>query len=310
MRGFPMKEKFIRIIALLSAAVMLSGCDIVNTESVPNTQTEPLILTEAPEPQPYPVIIGGIEIEKQPSKIVSLSPAITEMLAEMGYNGRLCAIGSYCDYPIGIEQLENAGSIANPDIDKVIALGADMLITTAPIASKDTVILESKGITPLILTPPHTLTELEALYKSLGTILDGEIVGAEYGEKAFKKIKDAAEKAGPYNVGKFIYITIEEKLSAKDTFENDVLSLFGENLMTADGYLSAENADFTTQPDIVFCSDEFTLEQLQANSVYGALDVVKNGNVIFVENKLFERPSGRIAQLIAGICQSVDNSEI
>ena len=52
------------------------------------------------------------------------------------------------------------------------------------------------------------------------------------------------------------------------------------------------------QPDIIFVSDTIGEDTLTANENYSDLKAVKDGKITVLKNKYFERPSGRITELI------------
>lgn len=296
-----MKKKFCSLISVIAISLSLCGCSMAIDESNSETDTTVPIITETLPPQPYPVIIDNIKIESQPQKIASLSPAITEMLVEMGYIDEICAVGSYCDYPTEIEKLENIGSAAKPNIEKIIETESDLVITNAPIAAKDILKLENNGKKVVFLSVPKSLDDLKNLYIQLGIIVNGSVDGNLYGEEAFNIINKAIKSLNYDKTSDYMYITTDFMIAGKNTFENDILSYFGKNMISTDGYLSYENVDLTLNPKLIFCSNEYSLEELQNNEIISQFDAIKNGNVIFVDNMLFERPSARIIQLIESI---------
>jgi len=63
-----------------------------------------------------------------PQRIVSLVPATTEMLFEMGAGGRLVGVGSYDRFPPQVEKLPRLGGLLDPNIEQLIALRPDLVI--------------------------------------------------------------------------------------------------------------------------------------------------------------------------------------
>ncbi|MBM3499451.1 MAG: hypothetical protein FJX74_12365, partial [Armatimonadetes bacterium] len=76
--------------------------------------------SEAPAPPPvktsaWPRSFTDAEqatttLHAPPQRIVSLSPAITEMLSALGAGGRLVGVTEYCDYPPEAKQLPTVGA--------------------------------------------------------------------------------------------------------------------------------------------------------------------------------------------------------
>ena len=124
-------KKFARIIPALLAASMLAGCSGDNSPA----PSEIIItgVTSEAENAVFPVkLADGTMIDHAPESAASLSPAATEILAELGYSDRLTAVCRYCDFPEGLTS-QTAGSSENPDIDKLTELHPEVLFTTSPL---------------------------------------------------------------------------------------------------------------------------------------------------------------------------------
>ncbi len=63
-----------------------------------------------------------------PQRIVSLVPATTEMLFEMGAGRRVVGVGSYDRFPPEVEKLPRLGGLIDPNIEQLIALRPDLVI--------------------------------------------------------------------------------------------------------------------------------------------------------------------------------------
>ena len=80
------------------------------------------------------VLLARAEVSAQrgttsaPQRIVSLVPATTEMLFDMGAGGRLVGVGSYDRFPPDIEKLPRLGGLLDPNIEQLIALRPGLVI--------------------------------------------------------------------------------------------------------------------------------------------------------------------------------------
>ncbi len=61
-------------------------------------------------------------------RIVSLVPATTEMLFDMGAGDRVIGVGSYDHYPPQTESLPKLGGLLDPSIERLIAMRPDLVI--------------------------------------------------------------------------------------------------------------------------------------------------------------------------------------
>ncbi len=300
-----MKKKLSLLIpALLIFTLMISGCE--NIILVPGRSSGAVTENSSvSEPlSAYPVTLNETEITKAPEKIVSLTPAYTEILFEMGYGDKIVAVSDYCDYPESVKELPKAASSANPDISAIKKLSPDLVITATPIVTKDKISLEAQGIKVLTITSPKTIEEFENVYKFFGLAMNGIFDGESVGEKAFAPIKKQLESIQKTDKT-FVYVTAANTPAGKDTFENAILSLFGTNIAeSASGYTFKAETLKDNQPDLIFVSDTIGKDMLTTNENYSELKAVKDGKITVLTNKYFERPSGRITELLAEISKA------
>lgn len=285
-----------KIIALaLIACLFLSGCEFADSNTEVTSTTE----TTVAEPQPYPVTINGITFEKAPETVICLSPALTEIVYEMGYGEKLVGRSSYCDYPEEAKNLADMGSSANPDIEKICAVKPELVLTSTPIAAKDVFTMEQLGIKTMVIESPETLEQFRAIYRAVGLMENGLFTGTEAGDSAYSPISKACDNTGVVNMGSFVYITEGKTAATGDTLENAVLSCFGTNLAKDGKRYSFDTAELlTNQPDVLLVSGIYTYDDIMADETLSRLDAVINGRIIYIDNTYFERPSARITELI------------
>ena len=302
------KRTVLTAAVILTAALLTSGCD--NIVLVPGKSSGTVTESSASsEPlSAYPVILNDTEIAKAPEKIVSLTPAYTEILFEMGYGDKIVAVSDYCDYPEDVEKLPKAASSANPDISAIKKLKPDLVITATPIVTKDKITLEAEGIKVLTITSPRTIEEFENIYKFFGLAFEGLFEGEAVGEKAFSDIRKQLDAIKKTDL-KFVYITAASTPAGGDTFESAILSLFGTNCAKdSEGYSYKAGNLKDNQPDIIFVSDSLGEDILTSNKNYSSLTAVEAGNTAVLENKYFERPSARISSLLGDISAAFDKA--
>src|SRR5688572_30511811 len=58
----------------------------------------------------------------RPSRIISLIPAVTEMLFAIGAGPQVVAVSSFDRYPAAVETLPRVGALLDPDLEKILAL--------------------------------------------------------------------------------------------------------------------------------------------------------------------------------------------
>ena len=66
---------------------------------------------------------------KEYFRVVSLSPAVTEMIFKLGGGNKLVGRSSACDYPVEVKSIPVAGMLGIPDAEKIISQRANVVIT-------------------------------------------------------------------------------------------------------------------------------------------------------------------------------------
>ncbi len=289
-------KKTTGIIAALISSLLLTGCGEDKPSSIP---TEIVVdgnqTTEVPDAV-FPVKLSdGTEIKTSPERAASLSPAATEILAELGYADKLCAVSRYCDFPEGINK-EMIGSSENPDIDKIISLSPDVVFTISPLAEREIYALEAAGITVVCLPAPSTVEEFGQIYGTVTAVFEGVEAGQTAAEKAVSALRSAAEKV---KLKSFVYVTPKLTAAGSDTFEGAVLSLCGRNVCAGTGYTS-DSEDCPEIPEYIIAADSLNEAEISGSGTFA--DMINGGaKVIFVPVQRFERPSARLAEVFSAI---------
>jgi iron complex transport system substrate-binding protein len=75
---------------------------------------------------------ADFQISKSPhfqiERIISLVPAVTEMLFEIGAGPRVVAVSSYDKYPPEVRKLPNVGALLDPNVERILSLKPDLVI--------------------------------------------------------------------------------------------------------------------------------------------------------------------------------------
>ena len=74
---------------------------------------------------------AGAAQDTPPARIISLIPAVTEMLFAIGAGDRVVAVSSFDDYPPQVRQLERVGALLDPDLERILALKPDLVVVYA-----------------------------------------------------------------------------------------------------------------------------------------------------------------------------------
>src|SRR3954469_24958895 len=80
---------------------------------------------------PSPVAHRFSGAETRPQRIVSLVPAVTEMIYAMGDGARVAAVSNYAHFPAAVARLPQVGGLLDPSVERILALKPDLVIVYA-----------------------------------------------------------------------------------------------------------------------------------------------------------------------------------
>jgi iron complex transport system substrate-binding protein len=119
------------------------------------------------------LLTGSSFAGELPQRIVSLSPAITELLYGIGAFDRVVGISDYCTYPPEVMKLPIVGSWHNPSLEKLTLLHPDLVIIdsgqTPFVADR----FQELGLR-VVMVPDRSIRDVYAAIASLGRVTGQE----------------------------------------------------------------------------------------------------------------------------------------
>jgi iron complex transport system substrate-binding protein len=115
------------------------------------------------------------------TRIISLVPALTEMLFAIGAGPQVIAVSSYDEFPSAVDALPRVGALLDPDIERILSLRPELVLTYGS-QSELEVQLARAGIRTF--TYRHSgvagvLQALRELGEATGHAADGELKARE-----------------------------------------------------------------------------------------------------------------------------------
>lgn len=258
----------------------------------------------------YPVTIYDVTVAKSPEKVISISPAITEIICELGFSDSLAGRSEYCTYPDSIKDIKTVGSSAKPDIDAIIAIAPDVLFTQSPMSSMDKTSLEAKKIKVVTIPAPKSYPELIDVYGAVAKVYRGNnLSDAAIADHVMSFNNELTAVSEKNHSKKYVWFMSEVgAIATGDTIESNLLSIFGTNVAADYKNYKADVAKIVEgEPDTVFVSKGMTKEMLP-QEIQKYIDD-KGISIIEIDNKLFEKPTLRVKEEIKRIDSLLDGNK-
>ncbi|MBR5028247.1 MAG: ABC transporter substrate-binding protein [Bacteroidales bacterium] len=149
---------------LLIAAIFTTFVCACST-SVTNSEHERYIYTDD--------YGAEVSIPKCPKRVVSVSPAVTEIIFALGADSILVGRTDFCQYPDEAINIESIGGISNLNVEKVISLHPDLVISGSMVPQKAVEQINNAGV-PLVCVIEKP--QFEGLFENITAI--GKLIGS------------------------------------------------------------------------------------------------------------------------------------
>ena len=111
------------------------------------------------------------EHKSAPGGVVSLSPALTELICHLGQEDRLIARSTACDWPESVKVLPTAGDFAEPELERILAMKPALVVSNEFVNPKDADALRQAGIA-VELHPCDGFNDYREWVALMGKLLD------------------------------------------------------------------------------------------------------------------------------------------
>jgi len=183
-------------------------------------------------------------------RVVSLSPALTDIVAYVGAGDKLIGVTVFCSGEV-CKGKERVGGIVNPNLEKIYNLHPDLIVATTMTPKRDVEALERLGLNVLVFR----LVSLEDVINVTGRL--GELLGGDEKKERelLRRIKESVLPLSRCLKGKRVLILFSLKplyVAGKESYLGEVLSLAGAQVVpdTSFSALSYESLE-DLNPDLV-----------------------------------------------------------
>lgn len=307
-----------RIAAALALSVLLAFtlCGCVTLEQIVDffrrsPQAPASSQSSQPESEPvdvnFPASVGGVSIEQKPERVISLNPAITELIYDLGLEAVLVGDSEYCDYPAAAQTQTRCGSELMPDIGAISGRGAELVLTLSPLPKSAEQALAEKNILLITLKKPDSIEALPEFYTELCTALLGREAGKEAAERFYTPLLErynastlAAGGASARPISVFVAI-LPATLATGDSFQGALLEKCGmENAARNNAnWQYPDDLLISLEPELLILDSRTTsAEAVMAHPNYKTTACVKNDKILPLDGAALENRGLRMFEAI------------
>lgn len=293
-------KKFLLVLLAVVLSISLMACgngdDVVENEDLVNDE----------------------QSDDNVDSIVSLAPAITEVLVEMGYGDKLVAAdGPESQSRQGVPEDIVFMDMMAPDVEQLIALQPDIVF-----ASEITIgggedplkILEDEGISVHYIYSSNSIEEIYENILFIGQVLNDEEGSQDIVDNMKNQIEEIRER-NENEERKTAYFEIaaapDMYSSGSGTFLNEMLEILGLENILADNesWMNvSEEIILDRNPDTIFTNVAYienSVEEILSRDGWESISAVSNGDVYYINNSHSSLPNHNIVKAILEMEEAV-----
>jgi iron complex transport system substrate-binding protein len=249
-----------------------------------------------------------------PQRVVSLVPAVTEMIFAVGEGARVVAVSSYDRFPPEVARLPKAGALLDPDVERILSLKPDLVIvygSQAELRQR----LDRLDI-PYYAYEHRTLADVMTTIRSVAVRIGAGVRGDQVAGDLERGIAAVRSSVARFSRPRTLLVFERDPSSLRNMlasggygFMHDMLEAAGGTDVFADlkqpSVQTSTEVILARQPDVIVelhYGDRLDVPigslHMEAWNALGAVPAVKNGRVSALVGDEFVIPGPRV---LAGI---------
>jgi iron complex transport system substrate-binding protein len=307
-------KRVLTAVVTTAALLFAGGC---GDDAKTTTSTSAASASASASAAAYPVTVGDLTLEQQPTKIVSLTPSATEMLFAIGAGPQVVAVDDQSNYPADAPKTDLSGF--KPNAEAIAAKSPDLVVLSN---DTDKIVAQlGKLKIPVFLTP--AATSMDDTYSEIGQLgtltghqAEADALHQQMSTQIDKIVKGAPARTKPLSY----YYELDPTLYSvtSKTFVGSIFALFGmTNVADAadpdgakGGYPQvSQEALIKANPDTIFLADskccQQTVSVVAARAGWNTITAVKSGQVYPLDDDIASRWGPRTVDLVQSVADAV-----
>ena len=272
------------------------------------------VVRNAPFPQPPPLP------RNTPTRIVSLIPALTEMLFAIGAGPQVAAVSSFDRYPPEVSKLQRVGALLDPDVERILSLHPDLVAVYA--SQSDLRAQLDRAKIPTYVYKHAGLADITVTLKDIGERVGHGREAANIARSIEARIRAVRTRVRGLVRPRTLIVFDREPLALRGIyasggvgFIHDMVDAAGADNVFADVKQQAVQATteliLARRPDVVLelrgdrLDDEKRRREIAVWQSLSSLPAVRAGRVYFLAEQSTVIPGPRVAEAVELIARTL-----
>ncbi len=233
---------------------------------------------------------NSVSFDSVPNRIVSLSPAITEMVFMLDDGAKLVGISDFCHYPEATDTMHRVGGMQNINVESLVALNPDVVLIGSIVTRQDMEKMENAGLKVIVIREETKLEGLCDALAVIGKLLDKSELASEQINRIHTRLDSVKQHIDTSLTAKKVYYVVGfgeqgDFTAPRNSHIHEIITeAGGENIgEELTSWSVSREFLFQTDPDIILIRKE-DLEAYCKTKPYTSLRAVKEGHVYPIES--------------------------
>jgi iron complex transport system substrate-binding protein len=310
---------------LVTPLLLVLGCGPAAQSAAPPAASPTTLPASAAPPSPtpaptFPVTITDDEgtevtIASEPQRIVSLTPATTEILFAIGAGSRVVGkVEDVASFSPEAASVPDVATFASVDVEQIVALEADLVVSGGAGLTQGAAVeqLRRAGVS-VVVTYPTTIDEAFAGIRLVGRATGADTEAGVLAETMRQQMEDLGALASTASTKPRVFYEIDV---TGGIFTPPADSIYGEMFRLAGGDPISGDASYAisleelvaADPEVILLGDAaygVTAESVAARPGWGDMTAVKEGRIVAIDDIVVTRPGPRLVDGLAALLRAI-----
>ena len=266
------------------------------------------------------VALAALQPGAPPTRIISLIPAVTEMLFAIGAGPQVVAVSSFDRYPPEVEKLQRVGALIDPDVERILSLRPDLVAMYG--SQLDLRAQLERAKVPVYVYTHAELPDVFTTMRALGARVGREQAAADLAQAIERRVGAVRARVAGRARPRTLIVFDRETLALRGIyasggygFIHDMVSAAGGDNVFAD--VKQEAVQATTElilarrPDVILelrgdpVTPDVRKREIAVWQALSSVPAVQNGRVYFIDQPFTVIPGPRVADAIELIARTL-----
>jgi iron complex transport system substrate-binding protein len=255
---------------------------------------------------------AGVPTARQPpQRIISVIPAVTEMLFAIGAGPQVVGVGSFDDYPAEVRKLPRVGALIDPDLERIIALKPDLVVVYATQSDLQKQLERAK--IPAFRYEHAGLADIAITIRQLGARIGRNAEAAEVTRQIEQALDRIRHRTAGRSRPRTMLVFGREALALRGIYASGGVGFLHDMLAIAGGenvFADVDRQSIQATTELVLARKPEVILELRGTDMpagrrrkelavwetLSAVPAVKSGRVIFITDPRTVVPGPRVAE--------------